>query len=88
MKALIVMGVALALALLGGLVVLGITMYDRRQRLRQEAAPGDLEARRIALQAVRLLDRALADPMVRQSTGWEDQAKALVEGYYGKGLKA
>lgn len=38
-------------------------------------------------QAIRLLDRALADPMYRQSTEWEDQAKALVDDYYGKGLK-
>lgn len=88
MRVLIALGVVVVLVVVGGLVVLGISMYDRRQRLRQEAAPGDLEARRIALQAVRLLDRALGDPMVRQSTQWEDQAKALVDGYYGKGLKA
>ena len=64
-----------------------VALSERREKRRLLAAPGDLEARRIALQAVRLLDRALADPMVRQSTQWEGQAKALVDGYYGRELK-
>lgn len=47
----------------------------------------DEETRRMLERAIRQLDRALADPMYRQSTEWEDQAGALVDAYYGKGLK-
>ena len=58
---------------------------ERKERKREFKATH--EARAIDAQAIRLLDRALVDPMYRQSTEWEDQAKALVDAYYGKGLK-
>jgi hypothetical protein len=61
---------------------------DRAKRKKEarefEAAQ---KARELDARAIRLLDRALVDPMYRQSTEWEDQAKALVDAYYGKGLK-
>ncbi len=62
---------------------------DRRaeRKMEQWEFKVESESRAIDAQAIRLLDRALADPMYRQSTEWEDQAKALVDGYYGKGLK-
>lgn len=84
-------------ALIVGLVVTGaiavvwlwLRYNDRDQRRRSTrdlAAPGEQEARRMLLHTVRLLDRALADPMVRQSSEWENEATALVEAYYGKEL--
>lgn len=47
----------------------------------------DEETRRMLERTIRQLDRALVDPMYRQSTEWEDQARSLVDAYYGKGLK-
>ncbi len=54
---------------------------------RLRAAPGDDEAKRLALLMARCLDHALTDPVLRQSMEWEDQAQALVNRYYGKESK-
>lgn len=68
-------------------VVYGIRRQEKRARRSLVAAPGEDEAKRLALLMARCLDRALGDPMARQSTEWEDEAHALVDRYYGKGLK-
>jgi hypothetical protein len=75
------------IATLIGVPLLAMGLVDRREKRRPEAAPGDSEARRIALDAIRHLDKALVDPMYRQSSEWEDEARRLVDSYYGtKGL--
>jgi hypothetical protein len=82
------MRVIIAIAALGGLAFLaliGLWLWDRVDARRR--GPTDVELDMLVKAMARHLDRALADPMVRQTTDWEKQAEVLVNRYYGKGLR-
>lgn len=86
-RAVLVLGTVVGIVLLLAVLFLLDGRAERREAERKHAAPGELDAQRIALEAIRHLDQALVDPMYRQSTQWEDRARSLVDSYYGKGLK-
>lgn len=67
-----------------GLVLVGLFVerVDSRRR-----GPTDDELRLLVQAMARHLDRALGDPMERQSDRWEKQAAVLVERFYGKGSR-
>lgn len=71
-------------------MVLGTMIWLARIALGPEERalpPSDAEARRRLDLAIRQLDRALADPMARLSTEWEDETRRLVNAHYGRELK-
>lgn len=62
------------------------TLAQRTNRKRNPPAlsPGGQDLGRITLDMARLLDRGLADPVIRQSDGWTEQARVLLRDYYGE----
>lgn len=73
------------LGLLGTIIVFGFLLTWAWDRLAaRRVGPTDGEARRLLQQMARLLDHALADPMYRQSTRFEERAEELVGKLYGK----
>ena len=78
MRALIALG--LMVVIVAFLVITwALDRFDGRRR-----GVSDSELRRLAQQMARQLDLALADPMLRQSSGWEATAKSLVDKFYGR----
>lgn len=74
--------------LLLGLVFMvfsGLWLLERLES--QRNGPTDEELRLLAQAMARHLDRALGDPMERQTDRWEKQAAVLVERFYGKGSR-
>jgi type II secretory pathway pseudopilin PulG len=79
--------VLIGLAVMGvaATVLLGAWLLDRRDGRRQGVT--DSELRQLAQQMARQLDLALADPMLRQSSGWEERVRVLLDRFYGRELR-
>lgn len=61
--------------------VVAVGLYART--IRQSLPITAAEAHRHAQLMARQLDLGLNDPMLRQSTEWEDRTRVLLENYYG-----
>jgi len=64
-------------------------IYVRMQSIKQRKleppalAPSGQELRRLSLDLARHLERGLSDPLLRQSSGWEERGRDLLREYYG-----
>ncbi len=79
MRVLIVLGTLGAFIFVG---LIGVAVWSRIEARRN--GPTDAQARVLLQQMARLLDHALADPMYRQSTRFEERAQELVGEVYGR----
>lgn len=88
-RALIPLGLLLVVV---GFVVYGVWTSGRRRSFApgaqlpphvRELPPADQETWKLGQEMARLLERGLVDPVERQSTRWEDQAKDLVDRWHG-----
>jgi hypothetical protein len=77
------MRVLLALAVL---IPICLTVLLLARWALRSGTPG-VGADRLALHMARHLDAALTDPVLRQSTAWEDEARRLVSEFYGERIK-
>ena len=64
-----------ALIIAAGAVVVGYAIGEAQGKTSNSAAD------RIALRSVLLLQQALTDPTIRQTTKWEDDAQAIIDSY-------
>jgi hypothetical protein len=88
-RALIPLVILLAVA---GFVAYGIWAGGRRRTFApgaqlpphvRELPPADQETWKLGQEMARLLERGLVDPVERQSSHWEAQAKELVDRWHG-----
>lgn len=81
--AVVTVSVMVALVVVG-LAVLKVYQYFESKPVRRQAAltAGEIDRAYLAREMARLLDRGLADPTIRVSPRWEEQAERLVNDYY------